>query len=187
MLYKSTKLIKKKIHIEISCSRRTFFRRYWRLSTYRNFKEITHEKFSFILVWARHFYESLAVFEILISNFDTRANKKSTLLSRHASRGLSWILMLKRGHARYEAVLGVFHHMHLKIRLVSRSVRTKGALMHRLLAALVHHVPPQVLHLVISAVAVIAGETTLATTPSPIFRRLSHVIAHLHVTCRHEE
>jgi len=51
-------------------------------------------------------------------------------------------MFAKGGHARYEAVLGVFHHMHLKIRLVSRSVWTEGALMHRLLTALIRHVPP---------------------------------------------
>lgn len=94
--------------------------------------------------------------------------------------------MLK-GYARYEAVLGVFHHVHLKIRLVSRPVRAQGALMHRLLAALVRHMPPEILHLVITTIAVVAGEATLATTPPPILRRLSHVIAHLHVTCNHEE
>lgn len=95
--------------------------------------------------------------------------------------------MHKGSHTRYEAVLGVFQYVHLKIRLVSRSVRTEGALVHRLLAALVRHVPPEILHLVITTIAVVTGEATLATTPPPILHRLSHVIAHLHVICNHEE
>lgn len=103
-------------------------------------------------------------------------------------RDLSWILMLlEDDRARCEALPGVLHHVHLKIGLVSRPIWTVGALMHRLFAAFIRHVPPQILHLMITAIAVGAGEATLAATSAPISHRSCHIIVGLHATCNHEE
>lgn len=109
-------------------------------------------------------------------------------LAGNALRDLSWIpMLLENGRARYEALSGVLHHVHLKVGLVGRPIRTVGALMHRLFAAFVRHVPPQVLHLMITAIAVVTGEATLAATSAPISHRSCRITVHLPETCNHEE
>lgn len=95
-------------------------------------------------------------------------------------------MLLEDDRAGREVLLRVLHHVHLQIRFVGCSIRAEGARMHRLLAALVHHVPPQVLHLVVTAVAPVAGEATLTATSPVVRHRARQAVAHLHVICNHE-
>lgn len=88
---------------------------------------------------------------------------------------------------RREPLPGVLHHVHLQVRPVRRSVRAEGALMHRLFTALVYHVPPQVLHLVVTPLAVVAGKTSLAPRSSTVLGHAAHVVPHFRVICNQEK
>lgn len=76
---------------------------------------------------------------------------------------------------RSEAHFRMFLHMYVKIRLVGRPVRAEGALVHRLFAALVDHVSPQIFYLMVTPVAIVADEASLTTGPSEISGCPGHV------------
>lgn len=88
---------------------------------------------------------------------------------------------------RRESLPRVLHHVHLEVRSVGSSVRAEDALVHRLLAALVNHVPAEILHFVITTIAVVARESTLSARSSSIPRHLADVILAIRVICNQGE
>ena len=86
-----------------------------------------------------------------------------------------------------ESRSGVLHHVHLKIRLVGGSIGTERALVRRLFTAFVYHVSPEVLHLMVTAIAIVTRESTLSARPSSILGHSTHVEPHFRVICNQEE
>ena len=59
--------------------------------------------------------------------------------------------------------------------------------MHRLFTAFVNHVPPQVLHLMVTAVAIVAREPPLSPRSSSILGHSANVVPHFRVIWNQEE
>lgn len=59
--------------------------------------------------------------------------------------------------------------------------------MHWLFTAFVYHVSPQVLHLVITAIAIVARESPLSARPPSILGQSTHVEPHFRIICNQEE
>jgi len=99
----------------------------------------------------------------------------------------SWIRFLGDGPARCKVSFCMFQHMHLQIRLVCSLIRAIYALMHRLFAAFIDHVSFQILHVVITTIAVVTDETTLTATSTLILHCLRHARIHLGIICNYEK
>lgn len=81
----------------------------------------------------------------------------------------------------------MLHHVHLKIGPVGCPIRAEGALVHRLFTAFVNHVPPQVLHLMVTAIAIVARESALSPRSSSILGHSANVVPHFRVIWNQEE
>lgn len=133
-----------------------------------------------LLVYVRFVYASIFVY------FHRFTGMRDTLFGVRATPSRIPVLP-DGGRTRRESLSGVLHHVHLQVRPVGRSVRAERALVHGLFTAFVNHVSPEVLHLVVTTIAVVAGETALAARSPSILSHAAHVVPHFRVICNHVE
>lgn len=114
-----------------------------------------------------------------------RSGHRNKKKERRAVSGIS--LLPDARCSRRESRPGVLHHVHLKIGPVGCPIRAEGALVHRLFTAFVNHVPPQVLHLMVTAIAIVARESALSPRSSSILGHSANVVPHFRVIWNQEE